>query len=141
MQAGLTYYLYFFVVQTSQNSRNMKRFIILVSCISTFTEFVDGFSLNTNQKITLDFLSQKRRISSSSSSVLLASDDDNHNNEQPDDCEMNNNVSIEYCTGCKWMLRSTWFAQELLSTFDDDKNLYSVTLIPRCVHFISSVLY
>jgi len=108
----------------------MKRFIILVSCISTFTWFVNGFSLNTkNQKITLDFLSQKRRISSSSS-LLLASDDENDNNEKPDDCERNNNVSIEYCTGCKWMLRSTWFAQELLSTFDDDENLYSVTLIP-----------
>lgn len=37
-------------------------------------------------------------------------------------------VSIEYCTGCRWMLRSAWMAQELLTTFEDD--LDSVTLIP-----------
>mmetsp|Transcript_33933 Transcript_33933/g.78256 ORF Transcript_33933/g.78256 Transcript_33933/m.78256 type:complete len:119 (-) Transcript_33933:665-1021(-) len=37
-------------------------------------------------------------------------------------------VSIEYCTGCRWMLRSAWTAQELLSTFQEE--LDSVTLIP-----------
>lgn len=29
-------------------------------------------------------------------------------------------VVIEYCTGCNWLLRSGWMAQELLSTFADD---------------------
>ena len=38
------------------------------------------------------------------------------------------NVSIVYCTGCRWMLRSAYYAQELLTTFPDD--LSSVTLIP-----------
>ena len=38
------------------------------------------------------------------------------------------NISIEYCVGCKWLLRSAWFGQELLSTFQD--NLNSVTLVP-----------
>jgi selenoprotein W-related protein len=37
-------------------------------------------------------------------------------------------ISVEYCTGCRWMLRSAWMAQELLTTFEDD--LDSVTLIP-----------
>lgn len=37
-------------------------------------------------------------------------------------------VEIEYCTLCRWMLRATWLAQELLTTFDDD--IKSVTLIP-----------
>jgi len=37
-------------------------------------------------------------------------------------------VSIEYCTGCRWMLRAAWFAQELLTTFQDD--LHSVSLVP-----------
>jgi selenoprotein W-related protein len=37
-------------------------------------------------------------------------------------------VSIEYCTGCKWMLRAAWLSQELLTTFQDD--LHSVTMIP-----------
>jgi selenoprotein W-related protein len=39
-------------------------------------------------------------------------------------------VSIEYCTGCKWGLRSFWMAQELLMTFEDDTGLAAVTLIP-----------
>jgi len=37
-------------------------------------------------------------------------------------------VSIRYCTGCRWMLRASWLAQELLTTFQDD--LGSVELIP-----------
>jgi selenoprotein W-related protein len=37
-------------------------------------------------------------------------------------------ITIEYCTLCRWMLRSTWMAQELLSTFDGD--LSAVTLRP-----------
>lgn len=38
-------------------------------------------------------------------------------------------VSIEYCTGCKWLLRSAWLAQELLTTFE--KDLGSVSLQPN----------
>ena len=38
-------------------------------------------------------------------------------------------VSIEFCTGCRWMLRSAWMAQELLSAFSQE-SLNSVTLIP-----------
>ena len=38
-------------------------------------------------------------------------------------------VSIEYCTGCKWLLRSAWLAQELLTTFERD--LGSVSLQPN----------
>lgn len=37
-------------------------------------------------------------------------------------------VSITYCTGCNWLLRSAWMAQELLSTFGTA--LGGVTLIP-----------
>ena len=39
------------------------------------------------------------------------------------------NVSIEYCTGCKWLLRSAYLAQELLTTFE--KDLGSVSLQPN----------
>eukprot|EP00656_Telonema_subtile_P041159 TRINITY_DN4627_c0_g1_i2.p1 TRINITY_DN4627_c0_g1~~TRINITY_DN4627_c0_g1_i2.p1 ORF type:complete len:144 (+),score=23.31 TRINITY_DN4627_c0_g1_i2:205-636(+) len=45
-------------------------------------------------------------------------------------------VSIEYCVGCRWMLRSTWIAQELLETFassrieEVDRQLSSVRLVP-----------
>jgi selenoprotein W-related protein len=37
-------------------------------------------------------------------------------------------IEIEYCTGCRWLLRAAWVAQELLSTFEDE--LDSVTLAP-----------
>ena len=37
-------------------------------------------------------------------------------------------VTIEYCPKCGWMLRSAYFAQELLSTFAEE--LAGVTLKP-----------
>ena len=39
-------------------------------------------------------------------------------------------VSIEYCTGCRWMLKSFWMAQELLMTFERTPDLSAVTIIP-----------
>jgi selenoprotein W-related protein len=39
-----------------------------------------------------------------------------------------NRVEIEYCTQCKWLLRASWTAQELLTTFADE--LHEVCLIP-----------
>ncbi len=29
-------------------------------------------------------------------------------------------VEIEYCPGCRWLLRAAWMAQELLSTFEQE---------------------
>jgi selenoprotein W-related protein len=37
-------------------------------------------------------------------------------------------IEIEYCPKCGWMLRATYFAQELLSTFTDD--VHGVMLRP-----------
>ncbi|MEM7790659.1 MAG: SelT/SelW/SelH family protein [Verrucomicrobiota bacterium] len=37
-------------------------------------------------------------------------------------------VEIEYCPGCRWLLRAGWTAQELLTTFE--KELGSVALRP-----------
>lgn len=37
-------------------------------------------------------------------------------------------VSIEYCPRCGWLLRSTWLAQELLTSFAEE--LGAVSLIP-----------
>jgi len=37
-------------------------------------------------------------------------------------------IEIEYCTGCRWMLRAAWMAQELLTTFQDEVG--EVALIP-----------
>jgi selenoprotein W-related protein len=37
-------------------------------------------------------------------------------------------VEIEYCRQCRWLLRASWMAQELLTTFEDE--LGGVSLIP-----------
>ena len=37
-------------------------------------------------------------------------------------------LEIEYCTQCRWLLRASWLAQELLTTFDSD--ITSLTLVP-----------
>jgi selenoprotein W-related protein len=37
-------------------------------------------------------------------------------------------VEIRYCTKCKWLLRSAWMAQELLTTFPEE--LGEVALAP-----------
>lgn len=41
---------------------------------------------------------------------------------------MKHRVDIEYCTGCQWLLRAGWIAQELLTTFEQD--LEQVALKP-----------
>lgn len=41
---------------------------------------------------------------------------------------MNNHVIITYCKQCRWLLRSAWMAQELLSTFDQE--ITELTLRP-----------
>lgn len=37
-------------------------------------------------------------------------------------------IEIEYCTQCRWLLRSAWLAQELLTTFEGD--IERVSLVP-----------
>lgn len=37
-------------------------------------------------------------------------------------------IEIEYCTGCRWLLRAAWFAQEILSTFEAEVG--EVALLP-----------
>ena len=41
---------------------------------------------------------------------------------------MKNQVKIIYCTQCRWLLRATWMAQELLTTFSED--IQTLTLVP-----------
>lgn len=38
------------------------------------------------------------------------------------------NITITYCTQCRWMLRAAWMAQEILSTFDGE--IAALTLKP-----------
>lgn len=37
-------------------------------------------------------------------------------------------IEIEYCRGCRWLMRASWMAQELLTTFENE--LGGVILIP-----------
>jgi len=39
---------------------------------------------------------------------------------------MTNKIGIHYCTGCRWLLRSAWMAQELLTTFESEINELSL---------------
>ncbi len=41
---------------------------------------------------------------------------------------MNSRVEIHYCTQCRWLMRSAWMAQELLTTFD--REIGEMVLIP-----------
>jgi len=33
---------------------------------------------------------------------------------------MANKIEIKFCSQCRWLLRSSWMAQEILSTFDGE---------------------
>ena len=33
---------------------------------------------------------------------------------------MANRIVIHYCTGCRWLLRASWMAQELLTSFENE---------------------
>ena len=46
-------------------------------------------------------------------------------------------VEIEYCTGCRWGLRASWLAQELLVTFEAE--LGEVALVPGRVGGVFAV--
>jgi selenoprotein W-related protein len=37
-------------------------------------------------------------------------------------------IEIRYCTGCRWLTRAAWIAQELLTTFESE--LGGVALVP-----------
>ena len=41
---------------------------------------------------------------------------------------MKNKVEIKFCNQCKWLLRSSWMAQELLSTFSEE--ITELSLLP-----------
>jgi len=39
-----------------------------------------------------------------------------------------NKIEIKYCKKCRWLLRSSWMAQEILSTFEDEVD--ELSLVP-----------
>jgi hypothetical protein len=55
----------------------------------------------------------QQSISRSSSSIL--NDDSQESHLPAAQPPPQYHVTIEYCTGCRWMMRSAWMAQELLT--------------------------
>ena len=47
------------------------------------------------------------------------------------DAKSGASVSIEYCSACRWLLRSVWLSSEILTTFANEPNLWSVELRPQ----------
>jgi len=39
-----------------------------------------------------------------------------------------NKVEIKYCKKCRWLLRSSWMAQEILNTFEEEVD--ELSLVP-----------
>lgn len=37
-------------------------------------------------------------------------------------------INIEYCPGCRWLTRASWYSQELLTTFND--SIKGIMIIP-----------
>ena len=60
--------------------------------------------------------------------ILHLSGSGDTNNDQSSNPVIRAELSIEYCTGCRWLLRSAWLMQELFMTFDTE--MTSITLIP-----------
>ena len=48
-------------------------------------------------------------------------------------------IEIEYCTKCRWLIRASWMAQELLSTFSSE--IGGITLIPSDIAGIFEIRY
>ena len=46
-------------------------------------------------------------------------------------------IEIEYCTKCRWLLRASWIAQELISTFSEE--IKGVSLLPSNVSGIFEI--
>lgn len=99
------------------------------SFLSTKTTFISANTGSTGKIISNDihnnregkfsFISTAATNSPSLSSLYSSSDSNDSNGEI---------LTIEYCTGCRWLLRSAWLMQEIFTTFHDEMG--SITLIP-----------
>ena len=96
----------------------LSSFLLL---ITTNAFFVHSFSVHKWTPVAPTFTRQYEN--NVRTTVLYAEETDAVADQKPLP-----KVYIEYCTGCRWMLRAAWLGQELLTTFQDE--LHSVTLIP-----------
>lgn len=99
--------------------------IILIFSITTSSAFIimkKSYSLPPSYRHRLLINQQTQSHNVKPFLLSSSSSDDN------DESNTHNKISIKYCTGCRWMLRSTWMAQELLTTFQDE--IDEVSLLP-----------
>jgi selenoprotein W-related protein len=87
-----------------------------------------------SSRTTLSAKQEKQQQQSTPISRALAADDDpkDHRDSATIMAPVTSPyvVSIAYCTGCRWGLRSFYMAQELLTTFQDNVALQAVVLLP-----------
>ena len=48
-------------------------------------------------------------------------------------------VVIRYCVGCRWMIRAAWYAQEILTTFEDQIGQVALSPAHEGGHFSISL--
>jgi selenoprotein W-related protein len=47
-----------------------------------------------------------------------------------------NRIEIDYCPKCRWLLRAAWYAQELLTSFEDELGEVALRPAPSGVFVI-----
>ena len=91
---------------------------------------------STPTKLTRLNISSLQMTSSSPADNTYTPPNENYNNKE--ECI---NISIEYCSACRWMLRSNWIASEVLTTFANESKLHSVTLVPAVHPYLRGVFF
>ncbi len=79
------------------------------------------YEINTHNRLLFEVAASSSSPSSSNSITAT-----NPRNKR----SIETKIEIEYCYKCKWMLRSSWLAQELLQTFEDKINNLEIVLKP-----------
>ena len=85
------------------------RILVLVALILIFNN-VNGISSNVINRNII----RRRSLFCSSSSSSSSSSIGSISSSGSDDIVAITKVEIQYCTGCKWMLRSAWLAQGII---------------------------
>ena len=86
---------------------------LLLLTMTVLERGVDAFTPRAYRTLhLLQALSSSTRRSSSTTTTT-GTNGDTRAKSKP-------SIVIEYCTGCRWLLRSAYYAQELLTTFEAD---------------------
>jgi selenoprotein W-related protein len=113
-------------------------FVVLMTLAQTSTGTVGAFqpsvwNPSTRRSVIHDFTRPNTNQHSTSHLYVIKDEtgtlnDDNNTSNILQKSKFHH-VAMEYCTGCRWMLKSFWLAQELLSTFGKNE-LDAVTVLP-----------